>query len=145
MKSVPYAGLAIGSLMHTMVATRPDIAHAVGVVSRFMHNPDRPHCNAMNEAYLQIFGWHTRLRHQIRTEQTMWPSWLYRLGLRGLSREPEIDVRILLQVRVRRHFVEIETSGFYGYKYDQSGVRSCVGRSEGSTLARTTSLYISTS
>ena len=35
MSKVPYA-LAIGSLMYAMVCTRPDIAHAVGVVSRFI-------------------------------------------------------------------------------------------------------------
>ena len=38
MKSVPYA-LTVGSLMYAMVATRPDIAHVVGGVNRFMHNP----------------------------------------------------------------------------------------------------------
>ncbi|RVW99369.1 Retrovirus-related Pol polyprotein from transposon TNT 1-94 [Vitis vinifera] len=35
MSKVPYAS-AIGSLMYVMVCTRPDIAHAVRVVSRFM-------------------------------------------------------------------------------------------------------------
>ena len=35
---VPYA-FAIGSLMYAMVCTRQDIAHAVGVVSRYMSNP----------------------------------------------------------------------------------------------------------
>ena len=38
MKSVPYAPI-VGSLMYAMVATRYDITHVVGVVSRFMHNP----------------------------------------------------------------------------------------------------------
>ena len=38
MRKVPYAS-AIGSLMYAMVCTRPDIAHAVGVVSRFMSRP----------------------------------------------------------------------------------------------------------
>ena len=33
----------VNSLMYAMVATRPDISHAVGVVSRFMHNPCRSH------------------------------------------------------------------------------------------------------
>ncbi|KAK8934286.1 hypothetical protein KSP39_PZI015019 [Platanthera zijinensis] len=46
MRSVPYAS-AVGSLMYAMVCTRPDIAHAVGVVSRFMHNPGRSHWNAV--------------------------------------------------------------------------------------------------
>ncbi|RVW12442.1 Retrovirus-related Pol polyprotein from transposon TNT 1-94 [Vitis vinifera] len=35
MSKVPYAS-AIGSLMYVMVCTRPDIAHAVGVVSKFI-------------------------------------------------------------------------------------------------------------
>ncbi|GAA0173320.1 hypothetical protein LIER_41501 [Lithospermum erythrorhizon] len=39
MDKVPYASV-VGSLMYAMVCTRPDIAHAVGVVSRYMSNPD---------------------------------------------------------------------------------------------------------
>ncbi|MCO5610248.1 hypothetical protein L7F22_064484 [Adiantum nelumboides] len=46
MQSVPYAS-ACGSLMYAMVATRPDITHAVGVVSRFMANPGRLHWDAV--------------------------------------------------------------------------------------------------
>ena len=42
MQHVPYAS-AVGSLMYAMVCTRPDIAHAVSTVSRFMSNPGRPH------------------------------------------------------------------------------------------------------
>ena len=38
MSRVLYAS-AIGSLMYAMVCTRLDIAHAVGVVSRFLSNP----------------------------------------------------------------------------------------------------------
>ena len=34
---VPYSN-AIGSLMYVMVCMRPDISHAVGVVSRYMHD-----------------------------------------------------------------------------------------------------------
>ena len=30
-------------LMYAMVCTRPDIAHAVGVVSRYMNNPGKEH------------------------------------------------------------------------------------------------------
>lgn len=47
MKNVPYASV-VGSLMYTMVCTRPDIAHAVGVVSRFMSNPGKEHWAAVN-------------------------------------------------------------------------------------------------
>ncbi|XP_068658003.1 secreted RxLR effector protein 161-like [Aristolochia californica] len=39
MANVPYAS-AISSPMYVMVCTRPDIAHAVGVVSRYMSNLD---------------------------------------------------------------------------------------------------------
>ncbi|KAM0059035.1 putative RNA-directed DNA polymerase [Helianthus debilis subsp. tardiflorus] len=45
MAKVPYA-YAVGSLMYAMVCTRPDIAHAVGVVSRFMSNLGREHWEA---------------------------------------------------------------------------------------------------
>ncbi|CAN0846213.1 Retrovirus-related Pol polyprotein from transposon TNT 1-94 [Linum grandiflorum] len=46
MKNVPYAS-AVGSLMYAMVCTRPDIAHAVGVVSRFLSNPGKEHWAAV--------------------------------------------------------------------------------------------------
>ncbi|KAL5725484.1 hypothetical protein ACHQM5_008624 [Ranunculus cassubicifolius] len=42
MKKVPYAS-TVGSLMYAMVCTRPDIAYAVGVVSRFLANPGKEH------------------------------------------------------------------------------------------------------
>ena len=42
MSRVPYS-LAVGSLMYAMVCTRPYIAHAVGVVSRYMNNPGKEH------------------------------------------------------------------------------------------------------
>nr|CAN73146.1 hypothetical protein VITISV_001508 [Vitis vinifera] len=42
MRKVPYAS-AVGSLMYAMVCTMPDIAHAVGVVSRFISNPGKEH------------------------------------------------------------------------------------------------------
>ena len=46
MKNVSYASVC-GSLMYPMVATWPDIAHAVKVVSRFMANLSRGHCEAI--------------------------------------------------------------------------------------------------
>src|SRR5690606_1419300 len=42
MESVPYAS-AVGSLMYAMIGSRPDLAHAVGVVSRFMSKPGMDH------------------------------------------------------------------------------------------------------
>ena len=43
---VPYA-FVVGSLMYVMVCTRPDIAHAVGVVSRFLTNFGKEHWEAV--------------------------------------------------------------------------------------------------
>ena len=42
MKTLPYSS-AVGSIMYSMVCTRPDVAHGVGVVSRFMGNRGREH------------------------------------------------------------------------------------------------------
>jgi hypothetical protein len=39
---VPYSS-SIGILMYVMVCTRPNIAHAVEVVSRYMNNPSKEH------------------------------------------------------------------------------------------------------
>ncbi|KAL5822188.1 hypothetical protein ACOSQ3_024070 [Xanthoceras sorbifolium] len=46
MAKVPYAS-AIGSLMYAMVCTRPDIAQAMGAVSRYMNNPGKIHWEAV--------------------------------------------------------------------------------------------------
>ena len=46
MQKVPYAS-AVGSLMYAMICTRPDLAYAVGTVSRFLSNPGREHWNAV--------------------------------------------------------------------------------------------------
>ena len=42
MSRVPYSS-TVCSLMYAMVCTRPDIAHAMGVVSRYMNNPSKEH------------------------------------------------------------------------------------------------------
>ena len=46
MLQVPYSN-AVGSLMYAMVCTRPHISHAVGIVSRFMHNLGKGHWQAI--------------------------------------------------------------------------------------------------
>ncbi|MCO5564617.1 hypothetical protein L7F22_018282 [Adiantum nelumboides] len=55
MAKIPYAS-ACGSLMYAMVATRPDIAHAVGVVSRFMSNPGKKHWDAVKSILRYLSG-----------------------------------------------------------------------------------------
>jgi len=42
MEEIPYAS-AVGSLMYAMIGSRPDLAHAVGVVSIFMSKPGMDH------------------------------------------------------------------------------------------------------
>jgi hypothetical protein len=46
MSKVLYAN-AVVCLMYAMVCTRPDLAHAVNVVSKYMANPRRQHWDAV--------------------------------------------------------------------------------------------------
>ena len=54
MQTRPYAAL-VGALMYLAVATRPDIAHAVGVLARFSSDPGPAHWTALKHLcrYLQ--------------------------------------------------------------------------------------------
>ena len=55
MSKVPYAS-AFGSLMYAMACTRPDIAHAMGVVSKYMNNPGKEHWMAVKEILRYLRG-----------------------------------------------------------------------------------------
>ena len=55
MSRVLYAS-AVGSLMYAMICTRPDIAQAVGVVSRFMAIPSREHWNIVKMLLRYVKG-----------------------------------------------------------------------------------------
>jgi hypothetical protein len=46
MSSIPYSS-AVGSLMYVIVCTRPDIAHAMGLVNNYMNNPCKEHWEAV--------------------------------------------------------------------------------------------------
>ncbi|VFQ72990.1 unnamed protein product [Cuscuta campestris] len=46
MRNVPYAS-AIGSIMYAMVCTRPDVAFALSVTSRYQSNPGESHWTAV--------------------------------------------------------------------------------------------------
>ena len=46
MANVPYT-LVVGSLIYTMVCTKPDITHTVGVVSGYLSNPCKEHWNVV--------------------------------------------------------------------------------------------------
>ncbi|GJS34883.1 retrovirus-related pol polyprotein from transposon TNT 1-94 [Tanacetum coccineum] len=55
MSRVPYTS-AVGSLMFAMICTRLDIAHAVGVVSRYMAEPGREHWEAVKRILRYVKG-----------------------------------------------------------------------------------------
>ncbi|GKB77547.1 hypothetical protein Tco_0944442 [Tanacetum coccineum] len=55
MSRVSYAS-AVGSLMFMMICTRPDIAHAVGVVSRYIAEPGRGHWEVVKRIIRYIKG-----------------------------------------------------------------------------------------
>ncbi|RDX67832.1 hypothetical protein CR513_53246, partial [Mucuna pruriens] len=55
MSIVPYAS-TVGSLMYAMVCIRPDIAHAVGIASRFLSNLGREHWNAVKWILRYLHG-----------------------------------------------------------------------------------------
>ena len=55
MSRVSYASV-VGSLMYPMVCTRPNIAHAVGVLSRFMSNPRKDHWTAVKRVFRYLRG-----------------------------------------------------------------------------------------
>jgi hypothetical protein len=42
MSKVPYASV-VGCLMYAMVCTKPDLAHVVSTVSKYMASPGREH------------------------------------------------------------------------------------------------------
>ena len=55
MSSVPYLS-AVGSLMYLAVGTRPDIAYAVGALSRFNSNPGRVHWQQCQRVFRYLQG-----------------------------------------------------------------------------------------
>ena len=62
MSKVPYASV-VGILMYAMVCTRPDIAHAVGVVSRYMSHPGIEHWNAVKWILRYLRGTSSKCLH----------------------------------------------------------------------------------
>jgi len=55
MSRVPYAS-AVGSMMYAMVCTRPEIAHAVGLFSRFMSKLGKEHWIVMKRVFMYLWG-----------------------------------------------------------------------------------------
>ena len=49
--SVPYS-CAMGSFMYVMVCSRPDLAYAIIIVSRYIAKPDKEHWNVFQSSEL---------------------------------------------------------------------------------------------
>ena len=52
---IPHAS-AVGSIIYTIVATRPDLAYAVGIVNRYMLNPRQKHWEAFKHIFSYMRG-----------------------------------------------------------------------------------------
>jgi len=46
MENVPYANV-IGTIMYSMISTRPDLAYSISLLSRYMSNPGKSHWEAL--------------------------------------------------------------------------------------------------
>jgi hypothetical protein len=55
MSHVPYAS-AVGSFFYVMVHTRPDIAHAMGVLRRYMSKPGKEHWTTVKRVFRYFCG-----------------------------------------------------------------------------------------
>ncbi|GJV89566.1 hypothetical protein Tco_1533504 [Tanacetum coccineum] len=69
MKNVPYAS-AVGSIMYAVRCTRPDVAFAQNMTSRFQQNPGEPHWTAVKNILKLI-------EDDIKSQQDMFfvPEW----------------------------------------------------------------------
>ena len=55
MSRIPYSS-AVGSLMYAMVCSRPDLSHALSVVSRYMANPGKQYWKAVQWIFKYLRG-----------------------------------------------------------------------------------------
>lgn len=55
MSRVSYSS-AVGSLMYTMVCSRPDLSRALSIVSRYMANPGKEHWKAVQWIFRYLRG-----------------------------------------------------------------------------------------
>ncbi|KAE8728571.1 hypothetical protein F3Y22_tig00004205pilonHSYRG00041 [Hibiscus syriacus] len=134
MVKVPYAS-AIGSLMYAMVCTRPDIAHAVGAVSRYMNNPGKVHRKQSKDPQISSAG-----NVDIRRSTT---GYVYTLGgtavrrvnsygkkqCRGLFRRAKAAMRKAVKSRSKRQFKFQYDPSSYALNFDDGYCHSGVGSS----------------
>ncbi|CAA7059577.1 unnamed protein product [Microthlaspi erraticum] len=100
MENTPYAS-AVGSLMYAMIGSRPDLAYAVGVISRFMSNPGRGHWTAVK--------WVLRYLRELPVK---------REGAEGFFSSRWS----ICEEKIRGKSVLVHQSGFSGFSSDQRKV-----------------------
>nr|GEW16673.1 retrovirus-related Pol polyprotein from transposon TNT 1-94 [Tanacetum cinerariifolium] len=105
---VPYANV-VGSLMYLMVCTRPDIAYATIVVSRYLANPDYADSNkdrsVTGYAFLVhrcVVSWKATLQHVVALSTT-WAEYMAlseavkeAIWLKGLLKELSVELNIVV-------------------------------------------------
>jgi hypothetical protein len=55
MEHVPYASV-VGNMVYAIVCTRPNIAHAVGVLRRYMLTPRKENCTTVKRVFMYLCG-----------------------------------------------------------------------------------------
>ena len=70
MSKVLYAS-AVGCLMYAIVCTKPDLAHVVSTISRYMANPRREHWNAVKWIFRYLKG---TAEHEILFSRQPWTN-----------------------------------------------------------------------
>ena len=137
MKSVPYA-LAVASPMYAIFATRLDISHVVGVISRFINNPGRSHWNVVKHVFRYLAS---TKDHGI----LFGPN-----STSGVVGYTESDFVGCVDSRKSTtgywsNLVEVETSGVHNHLNDRNGICSCVRLGKRRFMAHSIGAHVSTS
>eukprot|EP00253_Pinus_taeda_P005294 PITA_05294 len=101
MSKVPHASI-VGSLMYAMVCTRPDIAHAVGVVSRYMNNLGKEHWMAVKWILRYLKGDRDNMRSTI--------GYVFTVGGKTVSWISKIQSVVALSTTEAEYVVATEAS-----------------------------------
>jgi hypothetical protein len=70
MSHVPYVSV-VGNLMYVMVCTRPDIAHAVGVLRKYMSKPGKEHWIIVKRVFRYLRGGYTSNKGRLRLDRVV--------------------------------------------------------------------------
>ena len=107
MSRVPYASV-VSSLMYAMVYTRPDIAHVVGVLSRFMSKLGKEHWTTVKRVFRYLRGT-SEYGLCYKEEQDWTKCWIFVALL--MQTGLEIWIREDLQVGMCLTYLEVQSVG----------------------------------